>query len=125
AMLWIMNAQPVFTPLGNAVEDNLNLVGSFDPSDGLLTKEFSFGNAIFQTKEKRDASVPGKIHEQVAFTVNAAKGSRIRIMNIGPVYSQGILLPPGAYDIEVTQPNGKRTREWVTIPNTGSRFEVS
>jgi len=39
----------------------------------------------------------------------------VRIMNINPIFEQGILLDPGKYDILVSKTGYKPRREWVTI----------
>jgi hypothetical protein len=41
--------------------------------------------------------------------------SRIRIMNIHPVYEPGMLLGPGHYHIQVDREGYRTARQWVTI----------
>ena len=41
--------------------------------------------------------------------------ARVRIMNIKPVYEDGIELNEGKYDIEVTKPGYLTYRKWVNV----------
>tara|TARA_B100000745_G_scaffold278974_1_gene210266 strand:+ start:400 stop:747 length:348 start_codon:yes stop_codon:yes gene_type:complete len=48
------------------------------------------------------------------FVVNAfPKDAKVRIMNIGPKYQEGMMLPKGKYDIEVSKDGYKPERVWV------------
>lgn len=45
--------------------------------------------------------------------------ARIRILNIRPVYTPGIELPPGAYHIEVSKPGYRKQKKWIDIADKG------
>jgi TolB-like protein len=42
-------------------------------------------------------------------------GAKIRILNITPAYTRGMVLDPGPYNIEVSAPGYITDREWVTL----------
>lgn len=42
-------------------------------------------------------------------------GSRVRIMNIGPKFTQGIKLKGGRYHVEVTAPGHAKYLQWITL----------
>ncbi|MCP4699538.1 MAG: SUMF1/EgtB/PvdO family nonheme iron enzyme [Gammaproteobacteria bacterium] len=53
---------------------------------------------------------------QVSFTVQRKPAeARVRIMNIGPKYRDGIVLKPDRYDIEVSHPGYVTWRQWMEI----------
>lgn len=47
--------------------------------------------------------------------VTSPDDARVRIMNIKPVYEDGIELDEGKYDIEVTKPGYLTYRKWVVV----------
>ncbi|WP_462178883.1 hypothetical protein [Pseudoalteromonas gelatinilytica] len=47
--------------------------------------------------------------------VTTPDDARVRIMNIKPVYEDGIELDEGKYDIEVTKPGYLTYRKWVVV----------
>jgi hypothetical protein len=47
--------------------------------------------------------------------VTTPNDARVRIMNIKPVYEDGIELNEGKYDIEVTKPGYLTYRKWVVV----------
>ncbi len=51
--------------------------------------------------------------------------SRIRIMNIRPIYRPGILLKPDRYDIEVSHAGYTNVRQWVKIVNQAVTVQIS
>lgn len=50
--------------------------------------------------------------------------SRVRIMNIRPVYHDGIYLEPGRYDILVDHPGYDSQRRWIVLDGTDRVVEV-
>lgn len=54
------------------------------------------------------------------FVNSSPEGARIRILNITPKFTQGIVLSPGAYHLEVSAPGYRTMREWI---NLGSNEE--
>jgi len=53
---------------------------------------------------------------QYALNVNTVpEDARIRIMNIKPIFEQGILLTPGEYDILISKAGYTPRREWIRI----------
>lgn len=47
--------------------------------------------------------------------VTTPNDARVRIMNIKPVYEDGIELDDGKYDIEVTKPGYLTYRKWIVV----------
>ncbi|WP_300358979.1 hypothetical protein [uncultured Pseudoalteromonas sp.] len=47
--------------------------------------------------------------------VTTPDDARVRIMNIKPVYEDGIKLDDGKYDIEVTKPGYLTYRKWIVV----------
>lgn len=54
-------------------------------------------------------------NEQYTLSVNAPQGSKIRILNIKPVYKDNILLSKGNYHIEVTKSGYEPFKRWVHL----------
>ena len=51
--------------------------------------------------------------------------SRVRILNIGPRYYDGIELQPGSYHVEVSAPGHRTNEQWVTVgAGENKRIEV-
>ena len=48
----------------------------------------------------------------------------IRILNIGPRYSPGMVLKPGKYHVEVSKPGYERVRQWVKVANQDLRVNI-
>jgi len=42
--------------------------------------------------------------------------AKVRILNIGPKYVDGIHLPPGRYHLEVSRPSFQTVTKWITLP---------
>jgi len=59
-------------------------------------------------------------NKKFPLTVNAPQGSRIRIMNIVPKYTAGILLEKGKYSIQVTKPGYQTFRKWIDVDDEKS-----
>jgi len=59
-----------------------------------------------------------------ALNVNTVpKDARIRIMNIKPIFKQGILLAPGKYDILVSKAGYTPRREWIAVSNKNVQLD--
>jgi formylglycine-generating enzyme required for sulfatase activity len=56
--------------------------------------------------------------------VTSPGDASIKIMNIKPRFEQGIKLPPGKYDIEVSRPGYQTQRFWTEIINKAITVEV-
>ncbi len=60
-----------------------------------------------------------KTPELIPFTVKTTpEGARVRILNIGPKYQDGIELKPGRYRIEATQPGYRKHLGWHVLSET-------
>lgn len=53
------------------------------------------------------------------------RGAKVQIMNIVPVYYDGIKLKPGRYDIKVSKPTYIAWRKWIEITNKDIVLPVS
>ncbi|MGR9052158.1 MAG: SUMF1/EgtB/PvdO family nonheme iron enzyme [Gammaproteobacteria bacterium] len=63
-----------------------------------------------------DASPASNELETAHLTVRTSpEGAKVRILNIGPKYRDGIELKPGRYHIEVTHPSYKRDLQWLKL----------
>ena len=63
--------------------------------------------------------------EKVSLSIKTSPdNARIRILNIGPKYQQGIQLKPGRYHIEVSQSGYKRHTEWIELKNEDTIHSV-
>lgn len=51
--------------------------------------------------------------------------ARVRIMNIGPKYKDGIQLKPGRYDLSVDKTGYQRHREWIMIKDSDLSIDVT
>lgn len=51
--------------------------------------------------------------------------ARVRIMNIGPKYEDGIQLQPGKYDLSVDKKGYEQHREWVIIEDSDVNINVT
>ncbi len=49
------------------------------------------------------------------YVISEPEDARIRIMNIGPKFQQGIKLNPGQYHVEVTAPGYGKYTEWISL----------
>jgi len=62
---------------------------------------------------------------QYALTVNTVpEDATIRIMNIKPIFKQGILLAPGEYDILVSKTGYTPRRQWITVNDRDVQLDV-
>jgi len=65
---------------------------------------------------KKFAEKPLVIESKARLTVRTSPdGARVRILNIGPKYQDGMALKPGRYYIEVTHPGYQRYLKWLTL----------
>lgn len=68
---------------------------------------------------KKQTSSTHRNLKKYKLTVNVTPAEcRIRIMNISPVYTSGILLTPGQYDILVEKPGYQPHRQWATVKDS-------
>lgn len=72
-------------------------------------------------KNNQYSSAQGKSKLTVITNPNGAK---IRILNIGPKYRDGINLQPGKYHIEVTKLGYKKFLTWLTLDSENKVFDV-
>lgn len=63
------------------------------------------------------ASAPASPPPEKAFLTikTSPDDARVRILNIGPKYREGLELPPGRYHIEVSKPGYRRHTEWLSL----------
>ena len=69
-----------------------------------------------QEAEKQRQREEAARNAKHSLTIKTTPGNaRIRILNIGPRYQDGIKLKPDRYDIEVSKEGYKRHREWIEL----------
>ena len=68
-----------------------------------------------QNPEENPRSTKSQQPIKFPLTIGAPQGSRIRIMNIVPKYTAGILLEKGKYNIQITKPGYKTFRQWIEV----------
>jgi TolB-like protein len=56
-----------------------------------------------------------KRKETKLFVNVSPSNARIRILNIGPAYTRGMVLSPGPYNIEISAPGYITKKEWITL----------
>ena len=61
------------------------------------------------------ASKPPEISKSRLFVEVEPRNARVRILNIGPKFRQGMTLDPGRYHVEVSGTGYDMKREWVTL----------
>lgn len=67
----------------------------------------------------------GKKVQRYPLTVTThPSDARVRIMNIQPVFKQGIKLPTGKYDVLVSHPNFPDRRQWIAIKDQAVNVDV-
>ena len=99
--------------LYNRVDSSSPLVDAKFLSQLPAGLDSSLINDRVEELEKSDADLSSSFHP-LTIKTNPAN-ARVRIMNIGPKYKDGILLAPGKYDIEVSKSGYKTYREDVFI----------
>ncbi len=63
--------------------------------------------------------------DKYSLTINLTPvNGKIRIMNIGPKYKNGILLKPGKYDIYITHSGYQEYRKWIKIEDSDVSLDV-
>ena len=53
------------------------------------------------------------------------ENARVRVMNIGPAFRQGMKLQPGTYDIEVSHPGYQTQRKKVNLSRSSNQFNFT
>ncbi len=72
------------------------------------------------------AATPPVVEPRTYLTVKTEPpGAQVRIMNIGPVYRDGIELPPGNYDLEVSAPGYPPYRKWHTLAVGAQELKIA
>lgn len=69
--------------------------------------------------KRQPVAVPAEAAEELPkgrlFVSSEPAGAKIRILNIGPVYREGMELAAGSYHIEVSAPGYRTDRQWVKL----------
>ena len=87
----------------------------------------------YKTFEKKIELKPEQTVEKIKYNLTAyayltvhtkPEDARIRIMNINPVYTPGIELSPGKYDIDVSKKNFVSHRQWIEL-NGGEKKHLT
>ena len=130
---WIHQLQKIFEPDVNIAvseEEILNkLVNAQALGKGqpvvLFRPELIKKEIDVTSKTVPEDSGPELIKKEFALTVKTVpEDARVRIMNIRPVYQDGILLTPGRYDIKVSSQGYGSFRKWVEIEREDKTIEV-
>lgn len=132
ALRWTLHTQPILHPLGNSLENVSGIYKIFSNYNYFfhnidINMESNKSNeddlSLNETKDKMVSSYNNTIKTGTLF-INAPKGSRIRIMNIKPSYSENMNLDVGDYDIEVTLPDGNIIRKWYRLKEGKNTFNI-
>lgn len=72
---------------------------------------------VTTVKVSQNKTVPTekKVKKATLFVVASPENARVRILNIKPVFKQGIVLDGGRYHIEVTAKGYQQNKQWVTL----------
>ncbi|MCP5160745.1 MAG: SUMF1/EgtB/PvdO family nonheme iron enzyme [Hahellaceae bacterium] len=80
--------------------------------------QYAFLAKIREQQLQRTSAPAAPVAEKYALTVQATPANaKIRILNIGPAYRDGIQLTPGDYHLEVSARGYEMQREWVSLGN--------
>ena len=89
----------------------------------LRDEDWDRGDFVFQLAPNR-VSVPTTVPDKGRLFVNTdPSGARVRILNIGPRFHQGMELNPGSYNLEVSADRHHTRKEWVEL-TTGDEKRV-
>jgi len=69
------------------------------------------------TVEKKTPPPVIDVQEGRLYIKTVPENSRVRILNIVPPYRNGMLLSPGKYKVEVSNPNYQTIIQWITVAN--------
>jgi hypothetical protein len=96
-----------------------DVTGKKDDSEAAATeiKPVTQSREVTTVKVSQKKIVPTeeKVKRATLFVVAFPENSRVRILNIKPVFSQGIVLDGGRYHIEVTAKGYQQDKQWVTL----------
>lgn len=74
--------------------------------------------------EKQSEPTVNRKGEEALFIKTIPRSARVRIMNIVPPYTPGMLLPAGEYDIEVSAPGFPTQRGWYTLEHGSQTITI-
>ncbi|MGF1720459.1 hypothetical protein L4D20_10525 [Vibrio kyushuensis] len=143
AVRWVIHTQPLIHPVGARIDQSMGISQGFSSNleHTIAQLDNSFENyklnwlgssqsigstdtAPLSTEQPdlTSKSLPLTIQSNVQYQ----PGFRVRIMNIKPRYQEGMLLPSGQYDIEVSANGYRSTRLWVThtLASTHHRIDL-
>ncbi|QSX34250.1 PEGA domain-containing protein [Shewanella avicenniae] len=114
ALRWTLHVQPLLHPLGLAFEQHSHIYRNFAPVAHRLA-ELDITRQLLEDSDVRRAAEQ-LMKQQANLTIQAnVDNPTIRIMNIGPRFSQGMHLTPGNYDIQISAPGYETYRRWHTV----------
>ncbi|MCH1926614.1 carboxypeptidase-like regulatory domain-containing protein [Shewanella sp. C32] len=114
ALRWTLHVQPLLHPLGLAFEQHTHIYKNFAPVAHVMAK-WDITRQLLDDSDVRQAAEQ-LVKQQANLTINCnADDATIRIMNIGPRFSQGMRLTPGNYDIQVSAAGYQTYRRWHTV----------
>lgn len=71
------------------------------------------------------ASIPSGVGKSKLFVEAEPRDSRVRVLNIGPAFHQGMELVPGSYHVETSKQGYKTQEKWVDLKaGENKRLEV-
>lgn len=132
---WTLRTQPLIQPAGEYLEARLGIRDWFDEHNGLISafdeKLFSppsaplFGIHPAPKRIKGDFKVPNAAGTPLY--ILAGKGmpsnARVQILNIAPVYRDGMVLKPGKYDVLIRSDGYSQIRQTVVLSPQEYVFE--
>ncbi|GGB18879.1 carboxypeptidase-like regulatory domain-containing protein [Agarivorans gilvus] len=127
-MKWVLHTQPMVQPIGAKLDDNMQITALFKRVlEQPIGRMDSFVMAKLNTQkagaseemqagfdeQQQAIAKSGQLLELPFVVKTNAPGAQIRVMNIKPKYREGIKLPSGNYNVEVSAPGFKTKRVWV------------
>jgi hypothetical protein len=118
---WTLNTQPFMLPIGEGINNVMGIYEGFDYPALVLNQWDEEFNKI------RDLAGEIKTNHQMAtlYISRFPHDARIRIMNIGPKFKQGMMLPFGKYDIEVSHSKYQNIRKWVELKKSQEQLNIN
>lgn len=81
--------------------------------------------AAYQRVKAGKPATPPPVKRYQLTVVTQPENARVRILNSGTAYRQGVRLPPGRYQIEVSAPGFETRRQWITLGRNDHEISIA